>query len=137
MDKEIHVVAALFKQGDTVFVQQRPAHKPMPLLWEFPGGKIEPHETPAQALARECFEELGVHIFTHHVYAEVVHDYPSMKVRLTVLEASLQPESLLQPKACAQWAWVHVSELHSLTWCEADIPVVEKIMQSYTETHNI
>ena len=49
-----HVVAALVRRGDRFLACQRPAHKARGLLWEFVGGKVEPGETPEQALIREC-----------------------------------------------------------------------------------
>jgi len=54
------VAAALILRGDEVLICQRRADQPMALKWEFPGGKIEPGETPEQALARELDEELGI-----------------------------------------------------------------------------
>ena len=54
------VVAALIWEGERFLICQRPAHKARGLLWEFVGGKVEPGETPEQALARECREELDV-----------------------------------------------------------------------------
>jgi len=54
------VVVALILRGDEVLVCQRRPDQPMALKWEFPGGKIEPGETPEQALARELDEELGI-----------------------------------------------------------------------------
>lgn len=69
------VAAALILRADTVLICQRRPDQPMALKWEFPGGKIEPGETPEQALARELDEELGIHaqigshvIRIHHTY---------------------------------------------------------------------
>ena len=57
----IHVVAAaLIDDRARILVQRRPPGKPMAGLWEFPGGKIEPRETPEAALVRELEEELGI-----------------------------------------------------------------------------
>ena len=58
----IEVVGAIIKDGDRYLVGQRPAHKSQGGLWEFMGGKIEPGETPEQALKRECREELDLEI---------------------------------------------------------------------------
>ena len=52
MKKQTEVVAALIWDGGRFMICQRPAHKARGLLWEFVGGKVEPHETPEQALAR-------------------------------------------------------------------------------------
>src|SRR5215470_14491922 len=53
------VVAALIIDGDKILICQRTRHQPMPLKWEFPGGKVEPEERPEDALRRELEEELG------------------------------------------------------------------------------
>ena len=55
------VVAALILRGSELLICQRTKHQPMPLKWEFPGGKVEPAEEPQAALARELEEELGIH----------------------------------------------------------------------------
>ena len=54
------VAAALIVRGRKILICQRTRHQPMPLKWEFPGGKVEPGETPEQALARELEEELAI-----------------------------------------------------------------------------
>ena len=55
----IPVVCALIERDGLVLVAQRPAHKHLPLKWEFPGGKVEPGESPEAAIVRELREELG------------------------------------------------------------------------------
>lgn len=58
-------------------------------MWEFAGGKAEEGETKEGALRRECFEELGVSLSVGSVFAEVVHQYPDVTIRLTLFNASL------------------------------------------------
>ena len=65
--KVIDVVGAIVKDGDCYLVGQRAAHKAQGGLWEFIGGKIEPGETPEQALVRECREELAFEIINEHI----------------------------------------------------------------------
>ena len=74
--KIIEVVGAIIKDGDRYLVGQRAAHKSQGGLWEFMGGKIEPGETPEQALARECREELDLEIENERIIDSVIHEYP-------------------------------------------------------------
>ena len=78
------VVAALIWQGDKFMICQRPARKARGLLWEFVGGKVEPGETKEQALIRECKEELDIEIQPNEEFCVVEHEYPDVKIRLTV-----------------------------------------------------
>ena len=83
------VVAALIWDGDRFLICQRPAHKARGLLWEFVGGKVEPGETKAQALIRECREELAVTVTPGPVFMEVTHVYPDLTVHLTLFDAAI------------------------------------------------
>src|SRR6185437_4705277 len=69
------VVAALILRGKEVLICQRKAGTAMGLQWEFPGGKIEPGESPEQALRRELEEELGIEASVGPYIAEVLHNY--------------------------------------------------------------
>jgi len=71
------VAAALILRGDEVLICQRRPDQPMALKWEFPGGKIEPGETPEQALARELDEELGIDADIGSQVAHTRHTYRS------------------------------------------------------------
>src|SRR6516165_11613602 len=69
------VVAALILRGDEILCCQRTEHQALPLKWEFPGGKIEPGEEPAQALSRELEEELGIVAEIGSEVAQLQHTY--------------------------------------------------------------
>lgn len=71
------VAAALILRGDEVLICQRKAGSPMGLKWEFPGGKIEPGESPEQALRRELDEELGIQASIGTKIAHLRHNYRS------------------------------------------------------------
>jgi 8-oxo-dGTP diphosphatase len=69
------VAAALIVRDGEVLIGQRRANQPMALLWEFPGGKIEPGESPQQALARELREELGIEATIGPQLIRIRHNY--------------------------------------------------------------
>ena len=85
----VEVVAALIRDKDRFLICQRPANKARGLLWEFVGGKVERGETRQQALIRECREELAITVSPHDVYMEITHEYPDIKVRLTLFNCSI------------------------------------------------
>ena len=122
----IEVVGAIIKDGDRYLVGQRAANKSQGRLWEFMGGKIEPGETPEQALARECREELALEIENEHIIDSVVHEYPEKTIRLTLILCS--PKSGSVPKALEhqQIRWVTRSEMDALDFAPADRELIRK-----------
>ena len=85
----MEVVAALVRRNGRFMICQRGKEKARALLWEFPGGKVEPGETKAQALARECREELAIELQVGEPFMEATHDYPDVSIHLTLLEARI------------------------------------------------
>lgn len=120
----IRVVAALVSRGDTVLVQQRPPGKSRALLWEFPGGKVEPGETDEAALARECREELDVEASVGPKLWETAHGYQDLRVELALYRCEIPPDATPRPLEAAQLAWVERSKLSALPFCEADLPLL-------------
>ncbi|MBR4172593.1 MAG: (deoxy)nucleoside triphosphate pyrophosphohydrolase [Kiritimatiellae bacterium] len=116
----IEVVGAVIRDGERVLMAQRPAGKTQAGLWEFPGGKIECGETPEQALARECWEELRLDIEHPTVLRSVVHSYPEKTIRLILVECRIRPGSSPDPQEGQAVAWFHPSELDTLPVCPAD-----------------
>ena len=109
MSDLIEVVAAVIMEGDRVLLCQRNDGGHLPLLWEFPGGKIEPGETPREALLRELQEELGVTSHIGRQLAEARHTYPDKRVWLRFFDAKIAGV----PKRCVhrQLRWIPVGEL--------------------------
>ena len=124
----VEVVAALIWNKDTFLICQRPANKSRALLWEFVGGKVEPGETKAQALVRECQEELNVTLDVGDVFMDVVHEYPDITVHLTLFNATIAygvPE-LLEHN---DMKWITPSEIPQYAFCPADVEILEKLKQ--------
>ncbi len=123
----LEVVAALFRREERFMICQRPPHKARALLWEFPGGKIEPGETPEAALARECREELGADVTVGKPYCSVVYEYPDITVRLTVFDASFRPGSGPQRLEHADIRWITPAEIPEYVFCPADGAVLDRL----------
>jgi 8-oxo-dGTP diphosphatase len=79
----IHVVIAIILNPERhVLIAQRLAHQEKGGLWEFPGGKVEPNETPFQALQRELQEEIGIQIISANPWLQIEYQYPTKSVLL-------------------------------------------------------
>lgn len=113
------VVAALIWDGDRFLACQRPAHKSHGLLWEFVGGKVEPGESPQEALIRECREELNVTVAPQDVFMEVIHEYPDITIRLILFNASIE-QGTPQKLEHNDIRWIKTSEIPDMTFCPAD-----------------
>ena len=122
------VVAALIWRGERFLACQRPVHKARGLLWEFVGGKIEPGETPEQALVRECREELDITVIPGEIFMEVTHQYPDLTVHLTLFHAALAEG---EPKALEHndLRWITIGEIDQLAFCPADEEILERLKQ--------
>lgn len=116
----VDVVGAVIRDGDRVLLAQRPEGKAQAGLWEFPGGKIEPGETPEEALARECREELALEIENPSVLRSVLHRYPERTIRLILLACSVRPGSVPVPQEHQRVAWVAPERLPAMDLCPAD-----------------
>lgn len=125
------VVAALIWQSGKFMICQRPAHKARGLLWEFVGGKVEPGETPEAALVRECREELDICITVGQQYIQLVHEYPDIRIRLTLFHCTIAGGTprLLEHNALE---WIHPNQIPEFNFCPADVDILRKILQDYT-----
>ena len=122
----IEVVGAIIKDGDRYLVGQRPANKSQGGMWEFMGGKIEPGETPEQALARECREELALEIENENVVDSVVHEYPEKTIRLILISCSPKSDSVPKAIEHQQIRWVTREEMDGLPFAPADRDLIQK-----------
>jgi 8-oxo-dGTP diphosphatase len=95
--------------------------------WEFPGGKVEPGETPQQALARELKEELAIDVCVGDFLCTVEHDYPNFHLTMHCYFCSIvggKAPELLEHEASK---WLSRAELHSVDWLPADVEVVKAL----------
>ena len=127
----VEVAAALIWNDDKFMICQRPAHKGNGLLWEFVGGKAEQGESLQEALKRECREELDVTVSVGDEFMDVVHQYPDIKVHLTVFNAKIENGT---PKLLehVDIRWITPAEIPDYDFCKADTDILEKIIKTST-----
>jgi A/G-specific adenine glycosylase len=124
--KKIRTAVAVFMREGEVYIQKRPPGGLFAGMWEFPGGKVGPDETPRQALRRECREELGLGCRPGRKLTELTHYYTVFEVRLHAF-ACEPPEGLPED---AEHRWVAVEELGDYPMPSANRRVVEEIKGS-------
>ncbi|MDO5142861.1 MAG: (deoxy)nucleoside triphosphate pyrophosphohydrolase [Eubacteriales bacterium] len=126
------VVAALIWDQDRFLICQRPAHKARGLLWEFVGGKVEPHESKEQALIRECQEELAIAIEVGEPFMEVTHEYPDLTVHLTLFHATIR-QGIPQKLEHHDLRWIAPAEIDRYAFCPADAPILQRLQERHAE----
>ena len=124
--RQIEVVAAVIRRGDKRFATQR-GYGDFKDRWEFPGGKMEPGETPQEALEREIREELCAEIEIDSYIDTVEWDYPAFHLTLHCFMCSLRSEALhLNEHEAARW--LSANEMEALDWLPADRDLLPKII---------
>jgi 8-oxo-dGTP diphosphatase len=124
--RQLLVVAALIEREGRFLLAQRRADQSLPLYWELPGGKVEPGESPAQALAREIDEELGCRIEVGPVFEVVFHAYPEFDLVMLVYRAGLLAGEP-QARQVAAVEWVGREELCARQLAPADLPLARRL----------
>ena len=130
--KTIRVAAAVIKSlnenNEAVIFATARGYGEFKGWWEFPGGKIEPGETPQEALAREIREELDTEIRVGERIETVEYDYPQFHLSMDCFWCSIQSGELTLKEAEAA-RWLTADKLDSVKWLPADEGLVEKIRE--------
>ena len=124
--KTIEVVAAvIFDEQGRIFATQR-GYGEWKDWWEFPGGKIEPGETPQQALRREIREELDAVIDVGELLRTIDYDYPTFHLTMHCFKCRLANGhlTLLEHEAAK---WLKPSDLQSVRWLPADEEIIQDL----------
>lgn len=126
-DRFLIVSCAILYENDKILAAMRSARKALPHKWEFPGGKVEPNESPEQAIVRELREELGIDVRILDRLPDVEHTDDSSAIHLIpflcIIEGTAQPIALEHQKL----AWIDPQEASDLDWAPADLPLVRDL----------
>ncbi len=126
--RTIKVVAAIIRDGDKIFATQR-GYGDFKDGWEFPGGKIEPGETPQQALVREIREELDTEIAVGDYLTTIEYDYPTFHLSMQCFWCTIADGTpVLKEHEAARW--LEVEKLDSVDWLPADLSIIGLIKAS-------
>ena len=126
--KTVRVTAAVIHADGRVFVTQR-GYGEFKDGWEFPGGKIEPGETPQEALVREIKEELDADIKIGALIDTIEYDYPTFHLSMDCfLCEPLSRSFVLKEHEAARW--LSAEELDSVEWLPADVTLIDRIRES-------
>jgi 8-oxo-dGTP diphosphatase len=128
----LHVAAAIIRRNGEILICQRRPGGGCGGLWEFPGGKLEPDETPERCVIRECREELGVEIRLNGLREQSSYRYPEKEIVFSFFEAEL-----LSGDPCLRvhqaMAWRPPSQLADYEFCPADRRLVRELARQDSE----
>src|SRR5262245_6819567 len=129
MPKEvIRVVAAVIEHDGRYLITQRNASAVLPLLWEFPGGRVEPNETDETALEREVRGRIGVRVIVGGKLGEHVHDYARYEVHMLMFAGTLAEGEVPYPATVADLRWVTSREFLDYEFPPADETTMSKLL---------
>lgn len=121
----IRVVGAIIERDGTVFAARRNPDRSAGGLWEFPGGKVEPGETPEVALRRELQEELSVDVSVGPFVDRSLSDVGTARIELSCYVARLESDDPRSSSDHDAMQWVPLDELSSLDWAPGDVPLID------------
>ncbi len=124
------VTAAILRKEDKVLIAQRAPGENLAGKWEFPGGKIEPGETPQECLKREIREELDVDIDVLDFFAESIYTYHSGTIKLIAFWCQWISKDF-KLSVHSRIEWVTRQELDLYDFAPADLPLVEQLKARY------
>ncbi|MGD1071490.1 MAG: (deoxy)nucleoside triphosphate pyrophosphohydrolase [Bryobacteraceae bacterium] len=126
------VVAGILERDGRVLICRRRADQPHPLKWEFPGGKVEPCETPCEALARELHEELGIESEPAREIARYEFTYPGKKPILLIFMRVPGWTGEIENRIFHALVWESPERLAEYDFLEGDEPFIRSARELNT-----
>lgn len=123
------VTAAVIRDGDAILITRRPPESRHGKMWEFPGGKLHPDETPQECLKREIREELGLDAAVGSIFEVAYHRYEWGTVLILAFECLLESGEI-RHIGISEHRWVLPQEMSLYDILPADRPIIEKLLKS-------
>lgn len=132
--KEILAIGiALINEQNQILIARRPAHKALPLKWEFPGGKVEENESFESCIIREIKEELNLDIVPLDYIGKESFQYDYAHVTLHLYTGKIISDSPLKLNEHIEIKWVNANELETYDFPELDLPFLIKLKKTYSQ----
>jgi 8-oxo-dGTP diphosphatase len=128
--RNIRVVGAMLERepGRYLITQRRPTGS-LPLLWEFPGGRVEEGESEEQALARELKEEMGIDVVVRERVAHTRHEYTHYDIDFSIFRCKLEDPNLqIQHRRVHDHRWVSLEEMPNYKFPDADTKTLSQLL---------
>ena len=125
-DRPVRVGIGLVGRDGSYLIRRRPEGSIMAGLWEFPGGKCEPGESPEDATRRECLEEIGLRVRIASLRRVRRHRYPHAWVELAYFNCVLEV-ARAEPASETGFRWVRAAALAALPFPDANEPIVREL----------
>jgi 8-oxo-dGTP diphosphatase len=127
MRRKIRVVGAMIERDGRYLITQRPPTATLPLLWEFPGGRVEPGETDEEALARELREEMDIGVVVGPRVIHVENAYEKYDIDFCVYRCGLE-STVIQHIRVHDHRWVAPQDLDDYEFPAADEKTIAKLL---------
>jgi 8-oxo-dGTP diphosphatase len=128
--RQIRVVAAQIERDGKYLITQRKPSSSLPLLWEFPGGRVEENETDQDALSRELREEMDIHVEVGSPSVAVTHEYSAYVIDFRVYRCKLlTSESKIKKIGIHDYRWVAPDELDDYEFPGADQATIDALLK--------
>ncbi len=128
--RQIRVVGAMLEREGRFLITQRLPNKSLPLLWEFPGGRVQDGESDEEALARELKEEMAIDVEVGEEAMHHQHAYPNYDIDFRVFRCRLlSPEGAVRHVRVHDHRWVTLSEMSQYKFPDADARTLERLLE--------
>lgn len=124
----VEVAAGIVVDGGRILATRRVKGKHLEGMWEFPGGKVEPGESPQMGVIREIREEVDLEVVVENLLGTVDHTYPDRKVRIHFFKCRVL-QGKAKPNACGELRWITKDEIDRITFPPANAPILPRVKE--------